>query len=174
MGRTRAWLVVSPVIAAGVLVAHALAYRLTSTPTDPFHEYLAHAPQVLLLLALSGLALAGFGPRRDAPPAWVFPLVGIATFVAQEHVERIVHGGSVPILVTTPVFLVGLVLQVPVALVAWVLARRLLAVVAEQGPRLSLRARLEFAVRARELGHVAATALPSPLSRGPPDSLLSR
>ena len=73
VNRTRAWLVVSPVIAAGVLVAHALAYRLTSTPTDPFHEYLAHAPQVLLLLALSGLAIAGFGPRRDAPPAWVFP-----------------------------------------------------------------------------------------------------
>ena len=50
-------------------------------PTDPFHEYLAHAPQVLLLLTLSGLALAGFGPRRDAPPAWIFPLVAVATFV---------------------------------------------------------------------------------------------
>jgi len=97
VNRTRAWLVVSPVIAAGVLVAHALAYRLTATPTDPFHEYLAHAPQVLLLLALSGLVLAGFGPRREAPPAWVFPLVGVATFVAQEHVERIVHGGGVPL-----------------------------------------------------------------------------
>ena len=44
MNRTRAWLVVSPVIAAGVLVAHALAYRLTATPTDPFHEYLALSP----------------------------------------------------------------------------------------------------------------------------------
>ena len=174
MGRTRAWLVVSPVIAAGVLVAHALAYRLTSTPTDPFHEYLAHAPQVLLLLALSGLALAGFGPRRDAPPAWVFPLVGIATFVAQEHVEHIVHGGGVLILVTTPVFLAGLALQIPVALVAWVLARRLLTVVAENRPQPSLRPRLEFAVHPREVGHVAATALPSPLSRGPPVSVPSR
>jgi hypothetical protein len=174
VGRTRAWLVVSPVIAAGVLVAHALAYRLTSTPTDPFHEYLAHAPQVLLLLALSGFALAGFGPRRDAPPARVFPLVGVATFVAQEHVERIVHGGGVPLLVTTPVFLVGLALQVPVALVAWVLARRLLRVVAENRPQPSLRPQLEFAVCTRELGHVTATALPSSLSRGPPVPIPSR
>jgi hypothetical protein len=174
VNRTRAWLAVSPVIAAGVLVAHAGAYRLTSTPTDPFHEYLAHAPQVLLLLTLSGLALAGFGSKRDAPPAWIFPVVAVATFVAQEHVERLVHGGGVPILVTTPVFLVGLALQIPVALVAWALARRLLAVVAEGRLQMSLRPQLEFAVRSRELGHVAATALPSPQSRGPPGLLTSR
>lgn len=174
MNRIRAWLVVSPVIAAGVLVAHALAYRLTSTPTDPFHEYLAHAPQVLFLLALSGLVLAGFGPTRDAPPAWIFPVVAVATFVAQEHLERLVHGGSVPILVTTPVFLVGLALEVPVALVAWVLARRLLRVLAENRPQPSLRPQLEDAVRPRELGHVAAAALPSPLSRGPPVPIRSR
>ena len=174
MNRTRAWLVVSPVIAAGVLVAHALAYRLTATPTDPFHEYLAHAPQVLLLLALSGLVLAGFGPRREAPPAWVFPLVGVATFVAQEHVERIVHGGGVPILVTTPVFLVGLALQLPVALVAWFLARRLLAVVERAQARPSLRSRLVFMLLPVELDHVAAMALPSPQSRGPPVSVEPR
>ena len=174
MDRTRAWFLVSPVIAAGVLVGHALAYRLTSTPTDPFHEYLAHTPQVLLLLALTGLAVAGFGPRRDAPPAWVFPLVGVATFVAQEHVERIVHGGGVPVLVTTPVFLVGLVLQLPVALVAWFLARRLLAVVERAGADLSLRSRLEFMLLPVELGHVAPIVLPSPQSRGPPVSVEPR
>jgi hypothetical protein len=171
---TRAWLVVSPVVAAGVLVDNTLAYRLTSTPTDPFHEYLAHAPQVLLLLTLFGLALTGFGPRRDAPPHWVLPLVGVATFVAQEHVERIAHGGGVPVLVTTPVFLVGLALQLPVALVAWLLARRLLAVVAQEAPRLSLRPLLEFAFHPRGLDHVAVTALPSPLSRGPPVPIPSR
>jgi len=171
---TRAWLVVSPVSAAGVLVAHALAYRLTSTPTDPFHEYLAHAPQVLLLLTLSGLVLAGFGTRRDAPPAWVFPAVAVATFVAQEHVERLVHGGGVPILVTTSVFLVGLTLQIPVALVAWALARRLLAVVTEERPRVALRPRLESDVLPAALDQVAATALARPLSRGPPVRVPSR
>jgi hypothetical protein len=171
---TRAWLVVSPVIAAGVLVAHALAYRLTSTPTDPFHEYLGHAPQVLLLLALAALALAGFGPGRDTPPAWIFPLVAVATFVAQEHLERIAHGGEVPILVTTPVFLVGLAVQVPVALVAWALARHLLAVVAESRPTLRLRPRLEFHLPPLERDHVATIALPRPLSRGPPIPVTSR
>jgi hypothetical protein len=174
VNRTRAWLVVSPVVAAGVLLAHALAYRLTSTPTDPLHEYLTHAPQILLLLTLSGLALAGFGPRRNAPPAWVFPVGAVATFVAQEHVERLVHGGGVPILVTTPVFLVGLALQAPFALVAWALARRLLAVVSEEGPELALRPQLEFALRPRKLDHLAATSLPSPLSRGPPVPVPSR
>lgn len=169
-----AWLVVSAVIAAGVLVGHALAYRLTSTPAGPFHEYLAHAPQVLLLLVVSGLALTGLGPRRAAPPSWVFPLVAGATFVAQEHLERIVHGGGAPILVTTPVFLVGLALQLPVALVAWALARRLLAVVAEPRPTLPLRPRLEYDLRSVEHAHVATIARPSPLSRGPPVPVTSR
>jgi hypothetical protein len=174
VNRTRAWLVVSPVLAAGVLGAHALAYRLTSTPTDPFHEYLAHAPQVLLLLALSGLALAGFGPRRDAPPPWVFPLVGMATFVAQEHVERIAHGGGVPILVTTPVFLVGLAFQIPFALLAWVAARRLLAAVEADATRVAIRSRLALDVPLTELQHLASIPLPSSLSRGPPVPITSR
>ena len=174
MNRTRAWLLVSPVIATGVLVAHQLAYRLTSTPADPLHEYLAHGPQVLLLLTLSGLALSGFGPRRGAPPAWIFPAVALLTFVAQEHVERIVHGGGVPILVTTPVFLIGLALQIPVALLAWALAHRLLMVVAEAKARPPLRARLEFELVRFDLDHVAAAAPRTPLSRGPPHSGSSR
>jgi hypothetical protein len=168
VNRTRAWLVVSPVVATGVLVAHALAYRLTSTPTDPFHEYLSHAPQVLLLLTLSGLVLAGLGSRREAPPAWVFPVLALVTFVAQEHVERLVHSGGVPVIVTTPVFLVGLALQIPVALIAWVLARRLLDVSSADAARPSLRPRLEFLLASVELGHVAAIPRPTPLSRGPP------
>ena len=57
MNRTRVWLVVSPVVAAGVLIAHSVAYRLTSTPTDPFHAYLGHAPQVLLLIAIALTAI---------------------------------------------------------------------------------------------------------------------
>ena len=72
------------------------------------------------------------------------------------------------------VVLVGLALQVPVALVAWVLARRLLRLVAENRPQRSLRSQLEFVVLAAGLDHVAATALPSPLSRGPPVPIPSR
>ena len=107
MNRTRVWLVVSPVAAAGVLIGHGLAYRLTSTPTDPFHAYLEHAPQVLLILMVAGVILAALGTRTNAPPARVFPLVGLTTFVLQEHIERLVHGGGVPMLLTSPAFVVG-------------------------------------------------------------------
>ena len=173
--RLLAWGLVTPVAAAGILVAHALAYRLTGTAPGPVHGYLEHGPQVLAILATIGLVGLAFQERslgRRSP--WAFALVAPLGFVAQEHLERLVHGGGVPILVTTPVFLVGLALEVPVALVAWVLARRLLRVIAENRPQPSLRPQLEDAVRPRELGHVAAAALPSPLSRGPPVPIRSR
>ena len=98
MNRTRAWLVLLPVLAAGVLVSHALAYRLTATPTDRFHAYLEHAPQVLLVLALCGIVLGGFGRRREAPAAYVFPLVAMTTFVGPgaPRAARPRRDGSLP------------------------------------------------------------------------------
>ena len=67
------WLLVSPVVAAGVLIAHSVAYRLTSTPSDPFHAYLGHAPQVLLERGLrAGQFLKLRGSLRHAG------LVGVA------------------------------------------------------------------------------------------------
>ena len=167
-------LVVSPVAAAGVLAAHALAYRLTSTSTDPFHAYLEHAPQVLLVLLLCGAVLGGFGTRRNAPPAYAFPLVALATFVVQEHLERIVHGSGLPILVTSPAFIVGLALQVPVALLAWVLARWLLDVVQETGSHRTLRSRFDLGLVASSLAAVGRTEIPIPHGRGPPTPLLFR
>jgi hypothetical protein len=131
VNRTRVWLVVSPVVAAGVLTAHSLAYRLTGTAVAPLHSYLEHAPQVLLMLALCGLVFGLFGGRLDAPPAWLFPVVAVASFVGQEQLERLAHGEWTASFVASPVFLVGLVLQLPVAFLAWVLARWLLAVVGE-------------------------------------------
>jgi hypothetical protein len=173
VNRTRVWLVVSPVVAAGVLIAHSVAYRLTSTPTDSFHAYLGHAPQVLLLLAIAGIVVAALGRPRSAPPAHVFPVVALATFVVQEHVERVVHGG-VPMLLTSPAFLVGLVLQVPVALVAWGLARWILRAMGEPRTPARLRSRLEFRLVDFSQDHVAALGLPSRSSRAPPTPLLSR
>ena len=172
MTRTRVWLVVSPVVAAGVLVAHSLAYRLTGTPTDAFHAYLGHAPQVLLLLAIAGIVVGALGAPRQAPPAHVFPLVALGTFVVQEHVERLVHGGGVPLLLTSPAFLAGLALQVPVALGAWALARWLLRVVPDERPTVGLRSRLQFDVLVLTRDHVAAIPLPGASSRAPPAPLL--
>jgi hypothetical protein len=173
VSRTRAWLVVSPVLAAGVLVAHTLAYRLTGTPTDAFHAYLAHVPQILLLVGLAGLGLGGFGARLAVPRPGFFAAVAVTTFVAQEHLERLVHGGGGPLLLTTPAFVVGALLQLPAALVAWALARWLLAAVGESRLR-----RPSLPRSTHELVRVAVGALSSrselrlPPGRGPP-SLLS-
>ena len=103
-------------MAAGVVGAHALAYRVTATPTSPLHHYLEHVPQVLSVLAVAGLAFGGLASRLGGPAAWPFPLAAVATFVVQEHVERLAHTGDVPWLLGSRVFLVGLLLQVPVAL----------------------------------------------------------
>jgi hypothetical protein len=169
------WFVVSPVVAAGVLVSHSLAYRLTATPSDRFHAYLEHAPQVLLVLAVSGIVLGGFGRRREAPAAHAFPLIAVTTFVLQEHIERVVHEGSLPVLVTSPAFLVGLVLQVPVALVAWVLARWLLAAVGDApARRIPVRPHFDLPLVAMPGAALGSVDPPAGLGRGPPSFLRSR
>jgi hypothetical protein len=161
--------VLSPVLAAGVLVSHALAYRITRTPTERFHAYLEHAPQVVLLLMLSGIVLGGLGRRRTTPGPHVFPLMAVATFVLQEHLERVVHGGAFPVLVTSPTFLVGVLLQVPVALVAWLLARWLLAAVSElHAWRLTLRPRFDVPLVATPVAALGTAEPPAARVRGPP------
>jgi hypothetical protein len=166
--------VLSPVLAAGVLVSHALAYRITGTPTERFHAYLGHAPQVLLLLTFLGIVLGGVG-RRGTAPAHVFPLVAVTTFALQEHLERIVHGGSFPVLVTSPAFVVGLLLQIPVALVAWVVARWLLAVAGDAAPmRRTLRPHFDLPLVAAPAAAFCSTKPRSARGRGPPLLLRSR
>src|SRR6478735_230186 len=61
--------------------------------------------------------------RRHSP----LPLatLGIGAFVAQEHVERLIHTGHVPFLFASPVLWVGIALQLPLAAVIWLVARRL-------------------------------------------------
>ena len=115
----------TPVAAAGVLAAHALAYRLTGARPGPMHEYLAHVPQVVAVLAsiaVVGLAVQERSPRRLSA-RWVAPLAPLG-FACQEHLERLVHEGHVPWLLTTPTFLAGIALQLPVALACVLLVRR--------------------------------------------------
>jgi hypothetical protein len=124
--RLLAWLLVTPLAAVGILAAHAAAYSLTGTETGPVHAYLEHVPQVLAVLAsigLVGLAVQerSFGRAR----LWPFALVGPVGFAGQEHLERLAHTGELPLLVTTPTFLLGLVLQVPVIVLCVVVARRI-------------------------------------------------
>ena len=125
--RILAWLLVTPVAAAGVLTTHALAYGLTGASAGPAHDYLAHVPQALFVLgslALVGLALQDRSLSRLSA-WWVAPLAPLG-FVCQEHVERLVHTGEVPWLLTSPTFLLGIALQLPVALVCVALVRRML------------------------------------------------
>jgi hypothetical protein len=171
--RLRVWLTVSPLIAAGVVVAHGLAYRLTGTPEGPMHGYLDHMPQLLLVLVVAGLALGGLEQSRlgaclRLPAAWPFPMVALATFVLQEHLERFVHTGHLPWLLGSRVFLVGLVLQLPIALVVWALARKLLCALRPfraAAPRLP---RHSVAVVPAPTLPIRVLAIAAPLGRGPP------
>jgi hypothetical protein len=133
--RIVAWLLTVALTAAGVLVAHAVAYRATGTAPGDLHGYLSHAPQlvaVVVTIALGALALWSRSPRVRL---WPFPALALLGFGAQEHVERLLHTGQLPWLGTQPAFLVGLALQLPVALAVWLLARFLLHAVAEKSPR---------------------------------------
>ena len=125
--RLLAWILVTPVATAGVLVTHALAYRVTGVQPGPVHEYLAHAPQVVFVLAslaLVGLALQERSLSRFSA-RWVAPLAPLG-FACQEHLERLVHTGQLPFLLSSPTFLLGLALQLPVAVVCVVLVQRVI------------------------------------------------
>lgn len=162
------WLAVSPLLAAGVVGAHALAYRVTATPTAPLHHYLEHVPQILSVLAVAGLAFGGLASRLGGPAAWPFPVAALATFVVQEHVERLAHTGEVPWLLGSRVFLVGLLLQLPVALVVWTLARKLLSAIAGPDARRPRVPRGLVEIAASPTLRVRSVAAIAPRGRGPP------
>ena len=125
MRRTLTWLVTVPFAAASVVLGHAIAYGITGTPTGGMHDYLAHAPQMVFILAsLAVLGLAAdAGARRHSPVP--LAVLGIGAFVAQEHVERLIHTGHVPFLLASPVLWIGIALQLPLAMAIWLVARGL-------------------------------------------------
>jgi hypothetical protein len=123
--RTLTWLVTLPFAAASVLCGHAIAYRALGLPGDDLHGYLAHAPQVVLLLstlALLGL-VADSRARRHSP----VPLASLAVvaYVGQEHLERLIHTGQIPMLVASPALWLGIALQIPLAVALWLVVRTL-------------------------------------------------
>jgi hypothetical protein len=169
----RAWLAAAPLLAAGVLVAHEVAYRLTATRTGSTHGYLEHAPQVLVALTVVGLALAALTRASRVPRLWVFPLAGLGAFALQEHVEAIAHGEQVPFLLSSPAFLLGMLLQLPFALAAWLLARALLGSLAEVRLRRPRLPRAAQAIAVPAMPDVRAVAVRPLPGRGPP-ALLRR
>jgi hypothetical protein len=150
-GRRAAWLVALPLVAAGWLTAHGLAYVLVAP--DPHHReevlaetghgYLAAAPSVLafaLTVLACGLGLAVCDGARGAAgrpvPLWPVALVAPLGFAAQEHVERLLALGAFPGAALEPSFLVGIALQLPFALAALLVARAVIRVGEALGQRL--------------------------------------
>ena len=150
-----ALLLTLPTIVGGSLLAHAAGYALAEpdsalraeTLARSGHAYLDQPVLVLLVLlvvfAVGGLLcvdaeLRGRGGRHIA--TWPFSLVAPAGFVVQEHLERLLHTGSLPLdLCTRPEFLLGLALQLPFALFAMWVARLLLRSTKEAVAALGLR-----------------------------------
>jgi hypothetical protein len=130
-GRRPLWLLSLPLAAAGWLAAHSLAYTLVA-PHD-HHGSLAAAP-ILIACAITVLLAVAIhdGLRRAAPahmPAWPVALLPPLGFAVQEHVERLIELNALPLgTALEPVFLVGMALQLPVALVVLALVRGMLAI----------------------------------------------
>ncbi|MDP8910542.1 MAG: hypothetical protein M3M94_00555, partial [Actinomycetota bacterium] len=108
--RTAGSLLPLPVAATGLLVAHAVTYRVAvpehhdrhNALETTGHAYLAHAP--LAIAAAAALLLAALGLRtvasargdatRSAPPLAIAVLPPLV-FLVQEHVERSLAAGAV-------------------------------------------------------------------------------
>lgn len=170
--RLLAWALTLPVAAIGILGAHAVAYRATGTALGSTHAYLDHAPQVLAILVLIGVCVLAGQTRGGTPSRRPFALLSLVGFVAQEHVERLAHTGSLPFLIDDRAFLLGLVLQVPVALLCvWIvrfLVVTLRAPVRRRPPRLP---RLTLELSTLLVGPCPAPAPVARRGRAPPRRL---
>jgi hypothetical protein len=166
--RLLAWALVLPAACLGVLVGHAIAYAVTGTAPGAVHDYLAHGPQIVLVLGVLALAAAVYPSRGPGIGAGPIASVALLGFVAQEHLERAVHSGHVPWLLTEPSFLVGLALQVPVALACIALVRLV------AGPASAARGRppaipqIELEIEPIVACGVSTTRAPVPRGRAPP------
>jgi hypothetical protein len=148
--RALTWLVALPVMVVGSQVAHGLAYWWAYPLTDlraavlahSGHGYMAYAPVAvgfLLAVELVAMAVAVVDRVRDRParglPPWAFILMPAIGFTLQEHLERLFAIGVFPWwAMQEPSFWRGLVLQLPLGLLAYLIARLLLrtaSVVAE-------------------------------------------
>jgi hypothetical protein len=143
LNRGVAYTVSLSLMAVGSLTAHAVAYRAVEPDGDERvallertgHDYLAYAHLGLALCVtavLVGLVLVVVGVAKgracSAVPVWLFGVVLSLGFAVQEHVERFVASGELPLdVVLELTFAVGLLLQLSFALAAGFLARALLA-----------------------------------------------
>jgi hypothetical protein len=148
-----AWLLSVPLMVAGSQVAHTFAYRLVYPEAQvrlrdlvqTGHGYLSHAPFVagvggaIELVAFVWILVSAVRGRRASrvPPPWAFALLPPLAFVLQEVLERWLLVGSFPWWAfLQPTFAVGLALQLPFALLAYVAARLLVRAARTVAPQL--------------------------------------
>jgi hypothetical protein len=150
--RSLAWIVAATLGVAGSQAAHALAYVLAAPAgseraellRQTGHGYLSYAPFLLalgtvaVLLALVSEARLGAARRPSGRlRLWPFAAFAPLLFICQEHAERLAHDGSFPwSAALEPSFGVGLLLQAPLALLAYLAARLLLHAARALGLRL--------------------------------------
>lgn len=144
--RAAAWLLSLPLMVAGTQVAHVIAYRWVYPNAHirliellaTGHGYMVgthgYLPLVLGIVGAVDLVAAGWvfagSLRRSMQrpvPAWAFALTPMLCFTLQEFLERWLAGAPFPWwMVLQPTFRIGLALQIPFALLAFLAARLLL------------------------------------------------
>jgi hypothetical protein len=182
-----------PLMLAASQLAHVFAYRLVYPESQvrlrellaTGHSYMAYMPLLLgigaalELVAFGSLVAGGVRRRgRAAVSPWAFALLPPLGFVLQEFLERWLAGASYPWwMVLQPTFRIGLLLQLPFALAAFLVAR-LLSRVADRVASV-LRGRAERPARVGLVRRWAALAAWPPrlraladghAGRGPPCS----
>lgn len=140
--RALSWLLTVPLAVGASQLAHEASYRIVGGGGggdrarllgETGHGYFALAPALLGLgLALVTTAFAlevARSARRgggDRVSHWPFALFAPLAFAFQEHCERLFHDAAIPwTAFLEPTFALGLALQLPFALAAYVLARLL-------------------------------------------------
>jgi len=95
---------------------------------------LAFATAIVALALVSEARLAAAGSAARTPALWSFAALAPLVFVCQEHFERLLHDGVFPWgAVAEPTFAIGLALQLPFALLAYLVARLLLRAARSMG-----------------------------------------
>lgn len=143
--RAIVWMLSVPLMIGGTEAAHWLAYRLVypdgweraQALQESGHGYSGWLPLlggVAVAVLLSALFLhardasTGRGPSTRRVRLSQFAALPPLAFACQEHLERLTHDGTVAGVALQPTFMIGLLLQLPFAVVAYLSARLLLRV----------------------------------------------
>jgi hypothetical protein len=150
--RRTAWVVSLALMVTGGLVAHTLAYELAaaeshaahSSAHPDVHSYLAVWPicaatcgTIILVSLIASVLVRTCASRPVSAPLWLFALLPPIGFAVQEHAERLLATGEFPqSAALEPTFALGLILQIPFALAAYLAARVLIALAVAVARRL--------------------------------------